>query len=230
MKCQPRPLFLALLGAGLALVVIGATVRAATIPRVGPAAARSGLIRPRAPSPGDALLYRKRGPALDLLAAAEKKPPKESDFPELYVKQYPEKPAPGFQVYTLSGGEDPKTPIVADDDVTVRLNGEMIFADNDGWACPDDRGGKWKGAPITFHAKPDDKITIILYDLIGPSWGIGPVYLHRADGKHDVLQPEVHGQSDPGLNQMLFTNGPPGPNAKRHKMLDATWTIKDIIP
>ena len=57
-------------------------------------------------------------------------------------------------------------------------------ADNDGWACPDDRGGKWKGAPITFHAKPEDKITIILYDLMGDEWGLGPVHLHRADGKH----------------------------------------------
>jgi hypothetical protein len=168
--------------------------------------------------------------ALTLLAADEEKPPKESVFPELYVKKFPEKPAPGYQVYTLSGGEDPKTPIVADDDVTVRLNGEMIFADNDGWACPDDRGGKWKGAPITFHAKPDDKITLVLYDLVGDQWGIGPVYLHRADGKHAVLQPRTEGQSEGELEGHLFTDGPPGPDAKRHKVLETTWVIKDVIP
>jgi hypothetical protein len=168
--------------------------------------------------------------ALTFLAADEEKPPKESDFPELYVKKFPEKPAPGYQVYTLSGGEDPKTPIVADDDVTVRLNGEMIFADNAGWACPDDRGGKWKGAPITFHAKPDDKITLVLYDLVGDEWGLGPVYLHRGDGKHAVLQPRTEGQSEGELEGHLFQDGPPGPDAKRHKELETTWVIKDVIP
>jgi hypothetical protein len=167
---------------------------------------------------------------MTLLAADEEKPPKESDFPELYVKKFPEKPAPGYQVYILSGGEDPTTPIVADDDVTVRLNGEMIFADNDGWACPDDRGGKWKGAPITFHAKPDDKITLVLYDLVGDEWGLGPVYLHRADGKHAVLQPRTEGQSEGELEGHLFTDGPPGPDAKRNKALETTRTIKDVIP
>jgi hypothetical protein len=169
-------------------------------------------------------------PALTLLAVDEEKPPKEADFPELYVKKFPEKPAPGYQVYTLSGGEDPTTPIHADDDVTVRLNGEMIFADNDGWACPDDRGGKWKGAPITFHAKPDDKITLVLYDLVGDEWGIGPVYLHRGDGKRAVLQSPMQGQSEGELEGHLFEDGPPGPDAKRNKALETTWVIKDIIP
>ena len=154
----------------------------------------------------------------------------ESDFPELYTKEFPEKPASGYQVYTLSGSEDPKAPIAADDDVTVRLNDEMVFADNDGWKCPDDRGGKWKGAPIVFQAKPEDKITIILYDLIGDDWGIGPVYLHRADGKHAVIQPRVEGKSTPGLKQDgLYSDAPPGPDAPRHKVLEATWTIKDLF-
>lgn len=194
----------------------------------------AGLHRPAASATTRGALPRASqtatGAALTFLAADEKKPPKEEDYPELYVKEFPEKPAPGHQVYTLSGGEDPKTTITADDDVTVRLNGEMIFADNDGWKCPDDRGGKWKGAPITFHAKPEDKITIILYDLLGDEWGIGPVHIHRADGKHALLQPRVNGQSEGELNDHLFTDAPPGPSAKRVKKLEATWTIKDVLP
>jgi hypothetical protein len=178
--------------------------------------------RPERPAPGVRLMA--------LAAEEEKKPPKESDFPELYVKEYPKEPAPGYAIYTLSGGEDPKSAIVADDDVTVRLNGEMIFADNDGWACPDERGGKWHGAPITFHAKPEDKVTVILYDLAPDAWKLGPIYLHRADGKRALLQPEVMGESDPQLDNMLFADAPPGPEAKRNKQHEATKTIKDVIP
>src|SRR5438309_1239595 len=109
MKRQTRTLSIALLGAGLALEVIGTASHAAMMPHDGRDAARSGLVRGMAISAEDACLRQQRGPALELLAAEEKKPPKESDFPELYAKQYPEKPAPGYQVYTLSGGEDSKT-------------------------------------------------------------------------------------------------------------------------
>jgi hypothetical protein len=162
--------------------------------------------------------------------AEEKPPPKELEFPQFYQKQFPEKPAEGLSVYTLSGSQDPKAKIEADDDLIIRLNKEMIFADNDGWKSIDERGGKWKGEPIVFHAKPDDKITLVLYDLLGDEWGIGPVYLHRADGKKAVLQPRTTGQSDPDLDNVLFRTQPPGPSAKRQKKLEATWTIKDIIP
>jgi hypothetical protein len=220
-------------GAGLMPAVIGASARLVAAPAspVSAAAMRLGTASPL-------MVVRPAGPRLSagpapipvVLAADEKKPPKESDFPELYVKAYPEKPAPGYQVYTLSGGEDPKTPIAADDDLTVRLNDEMIFADNDGWKCPDDRGGKWKGVPITFHAKPEDKITLVLYDLVPDMWGLGPVYIHRADGKRAVLQPHVEGQSTPGLKGGLYEDAPPGPDAPRHKVLEATWTIKDVLP
>jgi hypothetical protein len=165
-----------------------------------------------------------------LLADEEAKPPKESDFPELYVREYLKEPAPGYQVYTLSGGEDAKAPIEADDDVTVRLNGVMIFADNDGWACPDERGGKWHGAPITFHAKPEDKITLLLYDLCGGEWDLGPIYLHRADGKRVLLLARKAGESEEGLDNPLFENGPPGPGATRHKMLEESWTIGEKLP
>lgn len=223
----------AAMGAGLIWAGVGASspgvpaaVRAAgaAFPRLGAASPPVGV------SPEDLRLS--PGPALApvLLASDEKKPPKESEFPELYVKEYPEKPAAGYQVYTLSGGEDPKTPIVVDDDLTVRLNGEMIFADNDGWKSTDDRGGKWRGAPITFHAKPEDKITLVLYDLVPPTWGLGPIYIHRADGKHAVLQPHVEGQSTPGLKGELYNDGPPGPNAARHQEFEMTWTIKEVLP
>jgi hypothetical protein len=233
MKRTPFLFLAAAMGAGLTQAVIGATARivASSASPVSAAVGRPGTARPL-------LVVRSAGRSLSpetaptpvALAAEEKKPPKEADYPELYVKEYSEKPAPGYQGYTLSGGEDPKTPIAADDDLTVRLNGEMIFADNDGWKCPDDRGGKWKGAPIIIHAKPEDKITLVLYDLVPDMWGLGPVYIHRADGKRAVLQPHVEGQSTPGLKGGLYGDSPPGPDAPRHKVLEATWTIKDVLP
>jgi hypothetical protein len=106
----------------------------------------------------------------------------------------------------------------------------MIFADNDGWKCPDDRGGKWHGAPISFHAKPEDKITILVYDLCPGDWSVGPITLHRADGKRVLLLSEREGQSEADLDNSLFENGPPGPDAKRNKVVEESWVIKEKLP
>jgi hypothetical protein len=104
MKRTPFLFLAAAMGAGLMPAVISASGRIVAAPTgpVSAAVTRLGtasplmVVRPAGPrlSPGPAA-------APVMLAADEKKPPKESDFPELYVKEYPEKPAPGYQVWTI---------------------------------------------------------------------------------------------------------------------------------
>jgi len=79
--------------------------------------------------------------------------------------------------YTLSGGPSPETPLVVDDDLEVRVNGETVFIDNDKvwtgswWAT-------WRGKPITFSASPGDVLQIIATNPGGGDIALSPLYLH----------------------------------------------------
>ena len=79
--------------------------------------------------------------------------------------------------YTLSGGPSPETPLVVDDDLEVRVNGETVFIDNDKvwtgswWAT-------WRGKPITFSASPGDVLQIIATNPGGGDIVLSPLYLH----------------------------------------------------
>lgn len=155
-------------------------------------------------------------------------PPAPGSFPEFYLKRFPARPAPGAQVYILSGAPDPKARIVADDDLTVRLNDQVILADNDGWASPDPRGGKWRGMPVLFHARPTDRLTVTLYDLVPETWALGPLYLHRA-GRMARLLPHVQGHSPPDLDNELFTLFPPDEETPRAKVFEQSWVIRKLV-
>ena len=58
--------------------------------------------------------------------------------------------------YTISASPSPETPIVVDDDPEVKVNGETVFIDDDGYATLDGRAS-WKGDLITFSALPGDE-------------------------------------------------------------------------
>lgn len=62
--------------------------------------------------------------------------------------------------YILSASPSPETPLVVDDDLEVKVNGETVFIDDDGYATFDGRIS-WKGDPITFSALPGDELEII---------------------------------------------------------------------
>lgn len=63
-------------------------------------------------------------------------------------------------VYTLSASPSPETFLVVDDDLEVKVNGETVFIDDDGYATLDGRAS-WKGVPIAFSALPGDELEII---------------------------------------------------------------------
>jgi len=122
------------------------------------------------------------------------------DETEPYQMTFPKVPREGFQVYTLSGGKDPRTPIVADDDLSLFLNGVLIFSDEDAIASNDDRFVRWEGTPITFHARPGDRLRIVLVDRVPGEWNLGPLYLHGATGKPVLLVERIGGASAPDVS------------------------------
>ena len=74
--------------------------------------------------------------------------------------------------YTLSGGSHPSDYLVVDDDLTVYVNGNIIFDDDDDYWTGDGRAN-WRGSPIKFKAHPDDALQIVasngptVYDWFG---------------------------------------------------------------
>jgi len=76
--------------------------------------------------------------------------------------------------FVLSGGPSADDPISVDDDLTVRLNGERIFRDDD--------GGASQIGPIPFRARAGDHLQIIAVDVNAPCRELGQVYLHCSTG------------------------------------------------
>lgn len=82
--------------------------------------------------------------------------------------------------YTISASPSPETPLVVDDDLEVKVNGETVFIDDDGYTTLDGRGS-WKGDPITFTALPGDELEIIATNPGGGEIELSPLYLHAGD-------------------------------------------------
>jgi len=82
--------------------------------------------------------------------------------------------------YTLSASPSPETPLVVDDDLEVKVNGETVFIDDDGYATLDGRAS-WKGEPITFSALPGDELEIIATNPGGGEIELSALYLHAGD-------------------------------------------------
>lgn len=97
--------------------------------------------------------------------------------------------------YTLSGGSSPETPLMVDDDLEVKVNGENVFIDDDGYTTLDGRGS-WKGDPVTFLALPGDELEIIATNSGGKEIELSELYLH-AGGESVQLSGGVQkGESD----------------------------------
>ena len=68
--------------------------------------------------------------------------------------------------YTLSGGPQPSNNVKVDDDLTVYVNGNIKFIDDDHtWTI--DPNARWKGTPIKFEARPGDKLRIVAKNTHG---------------------------------------------------------------
>jgi hypothetical protein len=80
--------------------------------------------------------------------------------------------------FTLSAGKNPNKEIDVDDDLTVYLNGERIFRDNDGVIGI----GLEPIEPITFRAEVGDRLRIVAKDGQGPCRSLSPLWLHCRDG------------------------------------------------
>lgn len=79
--------------------------------------------------------------------------------------------------YTLSASPSPETPLVVDDDLEVKVNGETVFIDDDGYATLDGRAS-WTGDPITFSALPGYELEIIATNPGGGEIELSALYLH----------------------------------------------------
>jgi hypothetical protein len=82
--------------------------------------------------------------------------------------------------YTLSASPSPETPLVVDDDLEVKVNGETVFIDDDGYATLDGRAS-WNGGPITFSALPGDELEVIATNPGGGGIELSALYLHAGD-------------------------------------------------
>jgi hypothetical protein len=80
--------------------------------------------------------------------------------------------------FSLSAGKNPNKEIDVDDDLTVYLNGERIFRDNDGVIGI----GLEPIEPIHFRAKVGDKLRVVAKDGQGPCRSLSPLWLHCRDG------------------------------------------------
>ena len=91
--------------------------------------------------------------------------------------------------YTISASPSPETHLVVDDDLEVKVNGETVFIDDDGYATLDGRAS-WKGDPITFSALPGYELEIIATNPGGGAIELSALYLH-ADGESVKLSDGV---------------------------------------
>lgn len=110
--------------------------------------------------------------------------------------------------FILSGGLSPTETIGVDDDLTLYLNGTVIYVNNDGQAS--------ELAPIPFTAQNGDMLRVVATDVDPFCRGIDPLYLHCATtGAVQVL--DADGQLD-GC-------APPGTRPANFVFYDQTFTI-----
>lgn len=116
-------------------------------------------------------------------------------------------------LYILSGGTSPTDYLSVDDDLIVKVDGRVVFADEDGWATGDSRGAKYKGKPISFAAQSNSTLEIIALDAVCCSARLGTLYLHYPDQSFAKLTDAISapsqgqcglGQRDPSCVVVFF--------------------------
>jgi hypothetical protein len=74
--------------------------------------------------------------------------------------------------WVLSGGPDRTTPIVADDDLQVMVNGSVVFNDGDGKAT--------SVPPVSFTAQVGGSLGVVARDAVPSCRSLSPLWLHCA--------------------------------------------------
>ncbi len=74
--------------------------------------------------------------------------------------------------WILSGGPDRATPIVADDDLQVMVNGVSVFNDGDGKATA--------VPPVAFTAQAGGTLGVVARDAVPSCRSLSPLWLHCA--------------------------------------------------
>lgn len=97
--------------------------------------------------------------------------------------------------FIISGGILPSQRLGVDDDLIVKVDGHVVFADEDGWATGDSRGAQYNGDPIAFEARPDSTLEIIALDAVCCSAWLSTLYLHYPDGSFAKLTEEISAPS-----------------------------------
>jgi hypothetical protein len=108
-----------------------------------------------------------------------------------------ERCAPASIEFILSGGSDPTTPLRADDDMQVFLNGQIILDDTNGITS--------EITPLLFRAQPGDILRVIGINVQPVCISLRPLYLHLAgsSGQPQVLDadgvPQSCADHQPGI-------------------------------
>lgn len=84
----------------------------------------------------------------------------------------------GCRRFTLSGGKKRGKEIDVDDDLSVYVNGDRIFRDEDGVIGIDLEAIE----PIKFRARVGDRLRIVATDGEGPCRSLSALWLHCKDG------------------------------------------------
>lgn len=106
-----------------------------------------------------------------------------------YDKAFQISSLPEMTTYVISGGPSALIPIAVDDDLSIEVNGETVYQDNDGTASVLD--------PIKFIALPGDLVHITALDL---GWGarkLSSLYL-ISDGKSYKITDAITQESKSG--------------------------------
>ena len=74
--------------------------------------------------------------------------------------------------WILSGGPDPTTPIVVDDDLTMAVNGKTILEDANGQASTH--------SPVVFAAQVGNELAVGAWDEVPTCRSLSPLWLHCA--------------------------------------------------
>ena len=106
---------------------------------------------------------------------------------------------------------------MVDDDLTVYVNGNIKFIDNDRtWTI--DPNAKWKGTPIKFEARPGDKLRIVAKN----TYGHYDLWLFRRSNPVQLSELYIHVTG----NAVKLTNGiSHGDYADDSAFFDETYTL-----
>lgn len=99
------------------------------------------------------------------------------------------------ETFTISGGILSEDSLFVDDDIIVKVDGTVVFADEDGYYTGDSRGATYSGEPIRFNASPNSTLKIIAIDVCCCRAELSQLYLHRADGYIAKVTDEINAQS-----------------------------------